>query len=418
MASELPTLPREDSVSDLLYVKTVIGGKAMYRGYRRDYLSRNLSEMEETFLICKVCSGIMREASLVGGETTCLLCSATPDKLNAVNVVQNLVTKLEIKCPVIRECEWKGNISEAEKHLKDCDNFLIKCTPCAQIFPRREKGNHDNKLCPMRLIRCKYSCVRSGYARDFAKHEDFCSKFPILCQNGCGKEFERSLTSQHRSVCELEEVTCPFAEYGCEARAMLRRHLLAHKKERYIEHSDMSLFRIHLLERKIMTMKQFDGVEWKIPLNIASYPLIESPTFFINGYKLRLFVNCSISVLSVFRDIKFSIERIEGGFDKQLGKACITHYRVIAVNKQRTARPHCEEGRMNYLLDIGEKCEFYRMNDSVFGRHSGEDNYLTLRFYFDMDPILKSSEVTRSSIKIEPKEDKDPFSVSSNLLSQ
>ena len=420
MASELPTLPREDSVSDLLYVKTVIEGNARYHGYRRDYLARNLSEMEETFVICKVCSGIMREASLVGGETTCLLCSATPDTLNAVNVIQNSVAKLEIKCPVIRKCRWKGNISEAEKHLKDCDNFPIKCTPCAQIFPRRDKGNHDNNLCPMRRVKCKHRCDKSGYPRDYEKHEIFCEKFPVLCQNGCGEVFERSFTSKHRSVCELEEVTCPFAEYGCEATAMLRRDLLAHKKERYIEHTDMSLCRIHLLESEIMTMKQFDGVEWKIPCNIASYPLIESPTFCINGYKLRLFVTYSISSLFLFRDFKFSIKRIEGDFDKQLGKAYITHYRVIAVNKQRTTRPHYEERRMNFQLNIGEKCEFYRMDDSVLGRHSGEDNYLTLRFYFDIDTgsILKSSEVTRSSIEIEPKEDKDPFSVSSNLLPQ
>ena len=359
----------------------------------------------------------MREASLVGGETTCLLCSATPDKLNAVNVIQNSVAKLEIKCPVIRECEWKGNISEAEKHLEDCDDFLIKCTPCAQIFPRRDKGNHHNKLCPMRRIRCKYSCDKSGYARDYEKHERFCLRFPVLCPNGCGMEFLRDFTSKHRSVCELEEVTCPFAEYGCEATAMLRRDLLAHKKERYIEHSDMSLcgmkqieMKNNFLEHKIMTMKQMDGAERKIHCK---------------DYKLRLYVTRETTFSRMFRafkysqfenssgSVKFSIERIEGEFDKQLGKACITHYRVIAVNNQDTTKPHYEEGTMNYQLNNGEKREFYGMDNSVYETYSAGDNTLILQFYFDINahPILKSSEVMRSfSIKIEPEEDRDPFS--------
>ena len=419
MASELLTLPRGDSVSDLLYVKTYVKTffrrETRYRGYRRDYLSRNLSEMEETFLFCKVCSGIMREASLVGGETTCLLCSATPRKLNAVNVIQNSVAKLEIKCPVIRECEWKGNISEAEKHLKDCDNFLIKCTPCAQIFLRRDKGNHDNELCPMRRVRCKYRCLKFGYARDLEKHENFCVNFPVLCQNGCGMKFERDFASKHRSVCELEEVTCPFAEYGCEARAMQRRHLLAHKKERYIEHTDMCLSRINLLERKIMTMKQMDGVEWKILCkDIDGVKLVESPTFYINDSKLRLYVTRENSFSSQSSiELKFSIRRIKGVFDEQLGKACITHYRVITVNNQDTTKPHYEEGAMNYQLNIGQmRQEFYEMDSANYRKYSAGDNSLTLHFYFDINTphsILKSSVVPRSSIETARQDDRDPF---------
>ena len=412
MASELTTLP---SIYDLLYVKTVIEGKARYRGYRRDYLARNLSEMEEAFVICKVCSGIMREASFFGGETTCLLCSATPDTLNALKVIQNLVAKLEIKCPVLSECEWKGNISEAEKHLKDCDSFLIKCTPCAQIFPRREKGNHDNKLCPMRRVKCKHRCLQFGYARDFEKHEFFCVNFPVLCQNGCGMQFDRSLTSQHRSVCVLEEVACPFAEYGCETKVIHRRDLLAHQRERHIEHTDMCLSRINLLERKIMAMKQMDEIEWRIHRkDIARDKWIESPTFYIHNYKLRLYAIRENSFFSrSSRELKFSIRRIEGEFDKQLGKACITHYRVITVNNQDTTKPHYEEGTMNYQLNIGQMSQdFYEMNNSNYRKYSAGDNSLTLHFYFDINTphsILMSSVVPRNSIETARQDDRDPF---------
>ena len=427
MASELPTLPlQHDSIDDLLFVQTVIQGNAKYRGYRRDYLARNLSEMEECFVICKVCSGIMREASIYRGETTCLLCSTTY-KRNAVNSVQNSVAKLEIKCPVLRDCEWKGNIPEAENHLRDCNIFLIKCIKCAQILPRREAGNHNDELCPMRKILCNYGCYKSGFAKDLEKHEKHCSKFPVLCQNVCGAEFARSFTSEHISVCELEEVACPFAEYGCKAKVMLRSDLLAHKKENLVEHTDLSLSRIKQIEIEkkslecaIMTIQQLDGVEWKIPCSykdsITFNELLNGPIFYNNRYNLRLYV-CVVSrgksILSRrFLGFNFSIERIVGEFDKQLGQASITNYRVITVNNQDPIKPLYEEGTMNYQLNIGGRREFYTINYAVCERYFAGGNSLRVRFYFEINtqPILRSSEVMPCSTEIEPQVDSDPFS--------
>ena len=60
---------KPDQSYDLLYVKK----GNVYCGYRREYLAQNLSKMEEGFVACKKCSGIMREASLSNGKITCMV---------------------------------------------------------------------------------------------------------------------------------------------------------------------------------------------------------------------------------------------------------------------------------------------------------------------------------------------------------
>ena len=60
----------------------------------------------------------------------------------------------------------------------------------------------------------------------------------------------RKELTQNRSEYELEAVMCPYKEYCCNANVMLRRDLLAHKKEYIVEHTDMSLIRIKLQEKQ------------------------------------------------------------------------------------------------------------------------------------------------------------------------
>ena len=390
MASKLPTL---DNSNDLLYIKKVVQGEEKCCGYKREYLARNLSTMEQGFIVCNVCTGLMREPTLDKGVTTCLMCSENSDKINEVNVVQDSVMALEIKCPLLRDCKWSGKLSEAERHLNTCVAFLIECADCEQIFPRRELLSHKSELCPMRETICKYGCKKSGHFEDLGKHEQFCTKIPILCQNGCGMEFPRKDLAEHKNVCELEAITCPYTEYGCNAKPILRRDLLSHKKENIVEHTDMSLNTIKqlkkeksLIELKIMSMKQLDGVEWEFQYNDMSLNnLIEGPTFYVNNYKLKLLIPRRTSLFRYFSGgIRFSIKRIPGEFDKQLGIVFITHYRVIIVDRQDYSNSHYEEGRMNYKLKIGESSEEFYRNDTCV-RYLTADDCISVRLYFDIN---------------------------------
>ena len=390
MASKIENEP--DNEDDILYVKRQKKDRSVYGGYKREYLARNLSEMEEGFVICKICVGITRNASLYKEETTCKICSESPANANHVKLVQTAVNQLEIKCPVLRRCNWSGKLSEAEGHLKNCGTFLIKCNLCKEVFSRSERELHETEQCPLRIVKCQY-CNQDKKAKFLSQHCNICSQFPISCPNECGAEFPRIKLSEHRSECELEAITCPYKEYGCKAESMLRRDLLAHKKEFYIEHQDMSLVQISHSQSEIkrlkdeitrleeeqnemklkgICMKQLDGVEWEIEdLDALKYGEIEGPTFFVNNYKLRMYF--------IFRGIwnYFYLRRIKGEFDRNLGLAYVTHYRVVYINKRNYNESEYQEGIMNYQLKIGTKSE--KIQCSYF-----RDECL-LRFYFDVN---------------------------------
>ena len=330
---------------------------------------------------------ITRNASLYKEETTCKICSESPADANHVKLVQTAVNQLEIKCPVLRRCNWSGKLSEAEEHLKNCGTFLIQCNLCKEVFSRSERELHATEQCPFRIVKCQY-CNQYKKAKFLSRHFEFCSGILISCPNECGAEFLRRELSEHMSECELEVVTCPYKEYGCKAESMLRKDLLAHKKEFYIEHLDMSLVEIKQLKDenaclkkeqnkmkcKIMSMKQLDGVEWeiKIPNRLRDNEELEGPTFFVNGYKLRIY--CT------FRSIwnYFYIRKIEGGFDRNLDLDYITHYRVVNVNK-RNYESEYQEGILNYQLRIG------RESEKMLCMIDKDSPKNVFRFYFDVN---------------------------------
>lgn len=400
MASKIEIGP--DNEDDILYVKRQMKHKLVYGGYRREYLARNLSEMEEGFVICNICVGITRNASLYKEETTCLVCSESPTDMNRVKLVQTAVNQLEIKCPLLRECRWSGKLSEAENHLKKCESFLIQCDLCKEVFYRSEGEQHETKNCPMRIVKCQY-CHQEKKAKFLSQHSTVCPEFPLPCPNECRANFPRKNLLKHRSECELELVTCPYKEYGCEAKSILKRDLLAHKKENIVEHTDM--VQIHLVEVKkdfqseieklkeentslkkkqnelswnLRIMKHLDGVEWEIRFAemVKEDRIFEGPTFYINNYKLIVY--CTLS-FTAFWSIKFNLRRIAGEFDKSLGEASITHFRVIIVERQDFNKSYYLDGAMNYPLKIDTDSE------NVAFQYFTATSRFTFRLYFDVN---------------------------------
>ena len=403
-----------DNIDVILYVRCKRENEKtnVFRGYKGDYLAQNLSEMEEDLVICKKCCGIMSEPSFCNGETTCLVCSETPGKLNAVKAVQSSISKLEIKCPLLRDCEWKGKMSEAERHLKNCVHFLIQCNTCNEVFCRGRKELHETEWCSMRVVECQH-CHQKDRAMDLDKHVVVCLEFPVNCLKNCGLKFPRKQLTQHRSECELEEVKCPYVEYGCSANLMLRKDLIAHKKEYVVEHTDMSLVEVRELRSEIMhhkfeiqeqkntikklewkcrTMKQLDGVEWELQNvdDISDHEVIKGPIFYINDYKFRLYLRYSIFDTCFTQSVNypFFLKRLEGEFDKHLGESsAITHYKIISVNKHDYTKSVYEEGEMDYPLKIGSKSANIDYHFSYAKKRFclTPNKSLFLRFYFEIN---------------------------------
>ena len=403
-----------DEPSDLLYVKRK-GVLTIYSGYKREYLARNLSEMEAEFLICKVCSGITRDASIYNEETTCFVCSESLYE-NSVKMVRKAVNQLDIKCPIQRDCTWKGKLSEAELHLEICEYFIVRCK-CNSSFFRKDLQHHEDRSCPFRLVECHY-CYVHVKADNHNKHLRQCAEYPTSCSNKCGAKFARKELTRHKSKCELEEIACPYKEYGCKAKSMIRKDLLAHKKEFYIEHQDMSFVvmksEIEELKNEILcltnkqtqfelersTMK--DKIEWEIAVGeITDNFLIEGPKFYVYKYHLMLCLNPNYTRLGFKIQLRFCLKRIGGQHDKDLGKAYISKYKVILVNRFEEEQSYFTEGQMSYELEIGQSSEYFGVRDlntlglNLFKVQS--ESSMFVRFYFEIDfqkPLVKLKPLT------------------------
>ena len=404
MASKQTILP--DNIGDLLYVKRLQKGKFTYCGYKKEYLVKKLSEMEEGFVTCSVCSGITRKATLYRGETTCLVCSVSQTEMNPVKLVQNAVNRLEIKCPLMR-CTWNGILSEAETHLDNCTRFLIQCELCEVIVERGQYENHIMFSCLLREMECEH-CYKELLYKDLKKHSKICPEYPIFCTNGCREFLLRKQLSQHRSECLLEVITCPYEKFGCNAIPMLRRDLLAHKKKFYIEHQDMSLNEIQELNNEIVRldkeifrldkekqdlycdgkmMLQLDGVEWEIQnaRNLKVGHSIIGPAFYVKRYALKIYLIPTQfeTCRTIFR---FALKRIEGEFDSNLGKAYLTQYRIILVNQQDRSESYTSQSEMNYDLKIRTHSGiiFGKVFCKDYVSCLTENRSLQLKLYFDV----------------------------------
>ena len=397
MASKQPVDTAPDTMDDLLYVKRSVGGKTKYCGYRREYLAQNLTEFEKEISICNVCEGIMRKASIVKGETTCQLCSETPNELNAVKLVENCVNKLEIKCPLLRDCKWKGKLSEAENHLKECKRFLVECIYCEQVLIRGDMEIHEQNVCPFREIGCEF-CEKKGCAMYYTLHLKYCYNYPVTCSNGCGKEFPRRLLSDHNAECPLAEIECPYTKYGCKAKPM-RRDLLSHKKEFIIEHVDMvetknqelevviSALKVEVqsLKSELNTVKRLDGVEWKLrDVNkLIDGKTLESVCFYVNKYKLKCI--SKFVCYGIGSRLDFSIQRVVGDFDAILGVAYITECRIILQKSDGTQSCYNRD-ITNYQLKIATTSDvFYSLYKWDYSSFLTPDNSLTFLLYFDVN---------------------------------
>ena len=66
MASRIENEP--DNEDDILYVKRQKKDRSVYGGYKREYLARNLTEMEDSFVICKICVGNNKKCVFIQGR--------------------------------------------------------------------------------------------------------------------------------------------------------------------------------------------------------------------------------------------------------------------------------------------------------------------------------------------------------------
>ena len=100
-----------------------------YYYYKIELLKQNLTPIEEKFVICPSCTGIMKNASFSVGNNMCESCCPKTKKSTPVESVRETVNKLPCRCPLdTNGCAWTGVIGELETHLSVCsDGSLSFC---------------------------------------------------------------------------------------------------------------------------------------------------------------------------------------------------------------------------------------------------------------------------------------------------
>ena len=165
----------------------------------------------------------------------------------------------------------------------------------------------------MRMIPCDY-CQTEVKASCVNSHLQNCDEFPIQCPNECTFQSQSKIAqvfSTTRRVmnahlnhdCPLQQVKCPYSEYGCEDQ-LLRKDLQLLQVRDSLKHlklveSCLKSTRVelqskvgenHVLLNKFSSQLLGGGIEWRVMgferrKNLGKE--FNSPPFYWCGYKLR-----------------------------------------------------------------------------------------------------------------------------------
>ena len=186
-----------------------------YGGYKKDILKENLSERDEVLLICEICKGIMREASMSGsGKQFCSSCDVRMMISSPSVAVRKIISSLKCCCPLInRGCDWIGTLKECENHLDTCGYVRDKCSlGCRELLQREKLKFHEKENCPQRMVECEH-CRKDFKSCKLPRHFDKCPKMEVSCKLKCGKKLRRENMAQHlKQECGLVVETC---KLGC-----------------------------------------------------------------------------------------------------------------------------------------------------------------------------------------------------------
>ena len=141
MATKLDVSLQPDILRSLCRVITE-GGR--YRGYKKDILTENLSERDNTVFVCPRCKGILRELCLsTDGEQFCSCCKKEGEQTHPNIHVNNTIICFKCYCPLLsRGCDWLGTLGDCENHLDTCGYVQEMCKlKCGVVLQRRKQNS-------------------------------------------------------------------------------------------------------------------------------------------------------------------------------------------------------------------------------------------------------------------------------------
>ena len=191
--------------------------------------------------ICKVCLEKVRNTS-----GTCPLCQMNPFTGFIDKRFERQLNEFKVYCLNKKEgCQWIGGFGKIHQHLNieesngECQFVIVKCSnsvKCKKQLFRKDLADHVMNYCKYREVQCMYCGLVSTYEEITTSHANNCTKYPMLCQNGCSSQtYSRDQLDTHLRSCPEQEVDCTFSEMGCKEK-MKCRFLQEHLERNLLQH--------------------------------------------------------------------------------------------------------------------------------------------------------------------------------------
>ena len=309
----------------------VKGKSCGYRGYKRDILTENLSERENTMFVCIRCQGIMREVCLSSdGEQFCSSCKKEGEQANPNLQMDKMILSFKCSCPLItRGCKWLGALGGCEEHLDTCGYVLETCKlRCGVVLQRDELKVHEKEKCPQRIVECKH-CSRELKSCELATHLDKCPKMEVSCELKCGKRLCRENMAQHlKQECGLVVETC---RLGCGLE-MTRDEL-----------------KIHVTETCVQRFIPCEHCKEDFKFCDMTHHLDKCP-------KMEVSCELKCGVVMCREDVTQHVE--QDCVEKEI-ECPFVKYKCVGLMKRKNLRNHLDEKRIEHLelkMDTMQEC--------------------------------------------------------------
>ena len=409
-------MAKPDNPPTLLHTPRSHDDVTQLGGYHRELFLKEFSIIEEALVICNICQGVKKEASMYQGLTTCKVCSPNPDGTTAVKDIRELVGCLSIRCPLYaRGCAWKGSVVDVESHLRTCKELLLPCPAGCGVGIRRASMEKHIEECMRRNVACEH-CGSAVSAKSLEEHLTTCKDCIVACpqcnhgtkrsqldehmQTLCGKSAQLKLEHSNQaqpegvrdavsSVYKQQEniieklLSDKIANLENEAVALKDRVLSLERKSEVL--TKALLCRPELAKYDSVTGRILEGFSWTM-LGIEQLTKIvftfESQSFYISHLNLVL-----VASVGMVNSVSFSVTRIPGRFDEIVETSALSFYRCEVVSAKEGGDPFIKSERINHQqLKLGEKCQPFGFIDVSVLRDAAycSDDRITLHFYFDL----------------------------------
>ena len=245
------------------------------RGYKKDLLQQEPSSVE--LVTCPICEGILRDALVLDGKTTCKNCCENEQKAVPSAVMRKSIYGMIGMCPFSKfGCEWIGLLLELELHIKGCEY---------------------SSDCAFSKFGCQF---QSRNTNEMTEHKT----------ENKSKHYEMRMTFLENENFELK----------------VRHNFLKSRISVIIGKGNISKF--------IESMKMcLEGVEWRLngeQLRRDGNELLGPDFYLREGYHLQL------EGRKEENQVLFRVRRVAGEFDRCLSGGRLTHSSIDQLGREKT----------------------------------------------------------------------------------